>query len=139
MISKRVDELMRDGRLEKVPVDYALARRMLRTATRNLDAIERIATEATELAYTGAYDATRLAITAHMAANGIRLTNRPGAHVAVMQYGQYQLGGIVSAETLDGLDQMRRVRNDTEEVRDAERVATTVTRAVARHVLIAPE
>lgn len=58
-----------EGRLERVPRDVSLAKRMLRTATRNLDAIMSISTTATELAYAGAYDATR-------SRNGLRRMNR---------------------------------------------------------------
>ncbi len=139
-----VDQLIAEGRLENVPPDMALAHRLLRTATRNLDAVPTIEASATELAYTGSYDAARLAITAHMAAAGLRVTNRPGAHMAVMQYGEAELAGLVEADLLDGLDGMRRLRNDTEygaravsaaEVQEAHETAKAITAAVLRTLL----
>lgn len=144
MPSKVVQRLVLEGRLEKVPPDSSLAHRMLRTATRNLRAIGAIKTTAPELAYTGAYDAARISITAHMAAHGLRLTSRPGSHMAVVEYARSELTNLVEADVLDNLDAMRRLRNDTEygarqisssEVSEVAELATALTKALVEELI----
>lgn len=66
------------------------------------------------LAYVALYDAARKAILAHMLANGLRETARPGAHQAVVEYAQAALDDDEPSEALLRLDRLRRNRNRSE-------------------------
>lgn len=48
------------------------------------------------------------------AVDGLRATNRPGAHVAVVTYAEVELSAVLAAAHLAHLDRMRRTRNDAE-------------------------
>lgn len=67
-----VDELIAARRLEAVPDDLPSAHSRLERAIEKLDAAKAIVEIDVEIAYVSAYDATRIAITAHMLAAGFR-------------------------------------------------------------------
>lgn len=111
----RVDELIIEGRIDRVERDRAAVERMLRQASRNVDGAHR------ELAAhnpTGAqvllWDAIRQAIAAHMLTAGLRVTSTAGHHVTVVQYARTRLGAILHEADLHALDRIRRARNAAE-------------------------
>ncbi|MEO6502302.1 MAG: hypothetical protein ABIQ09_10380 [Jatrophihabitantaceae bacterium] len=77
-----VNQLVSARRLERVPADVASARLRLERAEEKLEAARKIAEIDVEVAYVTAYDATRIAITAHMPSLGLRVRGVAGAHEA---------------------------------------------------------
>lgn len=102
------------GRLGRVPANPDRAHALLAQATRHLASAAELQNSDPPLAYVALYDAARKAILAHMLANGLRETARPGAHQAVVEYGQAVLVDHDSSEALLRLDRLRRNRNRSE-------------------------
>jgi hypothetical protein len=75
--------LIAAGRLEQVPTDRPSAVMRLARAVAKLEAARKIASIDAEVAYVTAYDATRIAVTAHMLANGYRVRAIARAQEAV--------------------------------------------------------
>lgn len=65
-----VAALVTAQRLQRVPADVAAGRARLARAERKLTAARKIAAIDVEVAYVTAYDATRIAVTAHMLSIG---------------------------------------------------------------------
>lgn len=66
-------------------------------------------------AHTLAYDAARIAITAHMQAHGYAVDGaKPGAHMAVVDYAEHVLDDVLTADDMNRLDGLRRDRNQLE-------------------------
>ena len=105
-----IAELVQDGRIELVPADPDASRTILLEAKRHLESARAVAISDPNGAYVLLYDAARKAGTAHMLANGYRVTPRAGAHQAVVAYAEETLGGADVAH----LDRMRRNRNRSE-------------------------
>ena len=80
------DDLVRGGRLERVPADSRAALERLRTCEQHLHSADLLSGADPAMAYAALYDAARKAVTAHMLAHGLRATNRAGAHEAVGLY-----------------------------------------------------
>jgi hypothetical protein len=97
-------------RLERVPADRRSALLRLARAEEKLDAARKIATIDTEVAYVTAYDAMRVAVTAHMLSLGYRVRAIAAAHEAV---GIYATAMITSASTSE-YQRIRRRRNSSE-------------------------
>lgn len=113
MTSTVVQELILEGRVDRVPANRNQAGRMLRSCMQHLETAEERAAADPSGCYALLYDAARKAVAAHMLFHGLRSTSRPGAHAAVVLYAEAELtdiGGIHVAN----LDRMRRTRNDTE-------------------------
>jgi len=68
-----VTQLIAAGRIERVPRDLATARLRLHRAEEKLAVANTLATIDIEVAYVTAYDAARVALTAHMLAAGLRV------------------------------------------------------------------
>jgi hypothetical protein len=100
--------LLDTGLMEEVERDEDGAFARLGDAERHLESAERIASEDPNGALQLAYDAARKAITAHMLARGLRVTNRPGAYTT----GRYAVAEL--GETFRPFDRMRRRRNRSE-------------------------
>lgn len=83
------------------------------------------------LAYTALYDASRLAISAHMRANGYRVTGGPGAHVKFGEYARSVLADEAAGDHLARFNRMRQTRNQLEY--DARRVGAAEVRADLEH------
>ncbi len=83
-----VTQLIAAGRIERVPRDLATARLRLHRAEEKLAVANTLATIDIEVAYVTAYDAARVALTAHMLAAGLRVPARPRAHETVGIYGE---------------------------------------------------
>lgn len=86
-----VDDLLRSGRLERVPADLGPARDRVAACEQHLRSAEVLAATDPAMAYAALYDAARKAITALMLARGLRATNRAGAHEAVGLYATTEL------------------------------------------------
>lgn len=113
MTSTVVQELILEGRLDRVEANHKQASRMLRSCMQHLETADQRAGADPSGCYALLYDAARKAVAAHMLYHGLRPTSRPGAHAAVVSYAEAELrdiGGIHVAN----LDRMRRTRNDTE-------------------------
>lgn len=136
---ERISQLIREGELEQVTVDMAVARRMLLDAGRHL-ATAATAESAGDLAggYQLAYDALRKSAASLLAAQGLRPTSR-GGHIAVQEAVNAQFGTTV--RVLRSFGRIRRARNSFEypssetpgpspdDVRDAIEVASQVREA----------
>ena len=110
-----IDELVEQGRLERVGADLREALDLMSHAQAHLESAAAIVDRDAAGAYQLAYDAARKAVAADMAANGYRAkSDRQGAHAAVVTYAQEALAGEAEPEALSRLDRMRRLRNRTE-------------------------
>jgi hypothetical protein len=110
-----VDDLIVEGRLDRVATDTAAVQRMLRQASLNLEGARRELEAGNPAgAYALLWDSVRQAIGAHMLANGLRATSRPGHHAAVITYAETRLISVAGLDELAALDRMRRTRNRTE-------------------------
>jgi hypothetical protein len=101
--------LLDAGFLEVVAPHGEDALLRLGEAERHLASAEQIAGSDPNGAFQLAYDAARKAVTAHMLARGLRVTNQPGAHVTTGRYALIELG-----EAFAPFDRMRRRRNRSE-------------------------
>jgi hypothetical protein len=105
-----VATLVAARRLEQVPPDPASAGVRLSRAEDKLESARKIAHIDVEIAYVTAYDATRIAVTAHMLAIGYRIRAVAGAHEAVGVYAEAMLDTVSAVE----FQRMRRRRNKSE-------------------------
>lgn len=105
-----VTALIAARRVEQVPADHPSARVRLSRAEDKLASARKIAEIDIEIAYMTAYDATRMAVTAYMLANGYRVRAVGGAHEAVGTYAEGMLATPSAAE----FQRMRRRRNKAE-------------------------
>lgn len=109
-VPQPVATLLTSRRLEQVPADRPSAQLRLARAEEKLEAARKIAAIDTEVAYVTAYDAMRIAVTAHMLSLGYRVRAIAGAHEAV---GIYAEAMINSPSTLE-YQRIRRRRNKSE-------------------------
>src|ERR671934_645808 len=114
-MAQTLDDLIARGRIEVVVPDDSAAWTELEQAHANLASAQGDLTETNPgLAYTAIYDATRLAISAHMRANGYRVTGGPGAHVKFGEYAAAALAGPDIGAHLERFNRMRQTRNRLE-------------------------
>lgn len=113
MTSAVVQQLLLEGRLDRVDANRKQASQMLRSCTQHLETAEQRAGADPSGCYALLYDAARKAVAAHMLFHGLRPTSRPGAHAAVVMYAEAELIDIDGIHVTN-LDRMRRTRNDTE-------------------------
>jgi hypothetical protein len=131
-MTERLDDLIARGRVEAVARDGAAAQAELEQAQANIASVEGDLPETNPgLAYTAVYDATRLAISAHMRASGYRVTGRPGAHVKFAEYANVAFGGSALGDHLARFNRMRQTRNRLEY--GAGRVGAAAVRADLEH------
>lgn len=140
MTAKVVQDMIVEGRLDRVGRNPRQAGRMLRSCTQHLETVEQRAGQDPSGCYALVWDAARKAVAAHMLFNGLRVTSRPGAHAAIVAYAEAELAAT-GGEHVAHLDRMRRTRNDTEyeerpiseqEVRNDLAHARFLVQAVAR-------
>jgi hypothetical protein len=112
-MKKAVQELIVEGRLDRVTKNSPQAARMLRACLQHLETADQRAAPDPSGSYALLYDAARKAVAAHMLVNGLRVTSRPGAHAALVTYAEAELSAI-GGEHVAHLDRIRRTRNDTE-------------------------
>ena len=106
---RSVDDLVTQGRLERVPADAARAAMHLAAARSNLAAARQLHDPA--IRYKLAYDAGFEAVLAHLAARGVRLRSKPGHHEAAALYAALALTAAAAVAAADDLDTLRRGRN----------------------------
>ncbi len=87
-LPKPLASLVTAHRIEHVPADPPSAASRQARAEEKLEAARRIADIDVEVAYVTAYDAARIAVTAHMLARGYRVRATAGAHEAVGIYAE---------------------------------------------------
>ncbi len=104
--------VMRD--LGRIPVDVAGAHRKLIDAQSNADGGRLVQDVSPSLAIAACHDAARKAVTAHMAARGLRPRKGEGAHRIVLEYARSVLAESIDASDLRALDDLRRDRADAE-------------------------
>ena len=109
-----VEDLVAQGRVQRVEADVTTAGEMLNEASRHLGSATAIAVSDPNGSYSLLYDAARKAVTGHMLASGYRVRNRPGSHEAVALYAEAALAGAPHAHHVGELDRMRRDRNRSE-------------------------
>jgi hypothetical protein len=127
-----LDDLIARGRIEAVARDGAAAQAELEQAQANIASVEGDLPETNPgLAYTAVYDATRLAISAHMRAHGYRVTGGAGAHVKFGEYAAAALADRDIATDLARFNRMRQTRNRLEY--RAGRVGAAAVRADLEH------
>lgn len=105
-----VTRLVTARRLEKVPADVESSRARLARAHEKLEAARKIAAIDIDIAYVTMYDATRIAVTAHMLANGLRARAVARAHEAVGDYAE----ALINTPSASEFHRMRRRRNKSE-------------------------
>jgi hypothetical protein len=105
-----VATLITARRIEQVPADRASALVRLTRAEEKLEAARKIATIDVEVAYVTGYDATRIAVTAHMLAAGYRVRAVAGSHEAVGIYAE----AVIASPSAREYQRMRRRRNKAE-------------------------
>ncbi|HEX8303597.1 MAG TPA: hypothetical protein VF612_01855 [Jatrophihabitans sp.] len=109
-LANTVKRLLSARRLERVPTDADNARVRLARADEKLAAAREIAEIDIEVAYVTAYDATRIAVTAHMLSLGLRVRGGAGAHEAVGVYAE----AMIDTPSAYEFQRMRRRRNKSE-------------------------
>jgi hypothetical protein len=102
--------LLTARRIEQVPADRPSALVRLSRAEEKLDVAYKIAAIDVEVAYVTGYDATRIAVTAHMLAIGYRARPVAGAHEAVGVYAE----AMIASPSAREFQRMRRRRNKSE-------------------------
>lgn len=105
-----VATLVTARRIEQVPADRPSALVRLTRAEEKLDAARKIAAIDVEVAYVTGYDATRIAVTAHMLAAGYRVRAVAGTHEAVGIYAE----AVITSPSTREFQRMRRRRNKAE-------------------------
>ena len=101
---------MRHGASSRVPADRSSAQLQLVRAEEKLGAARKIAAIDAEIAYVTAYDAMRIAVTAHMLSLGYRVPGIARAHEAVGSYAE----AMISSPSTFEYQRIRRRRNKSE-------------------------
>ena len=105
--------LIEDGTVLRAEPDSNAAGRDLQAAADHLNSAALLASSDPTGGFVMAYDATRKAITAHMRARGFRVRKGPGEHERTGRYASAALDPAI-AEHLDALDEIRRLRHQSE-------------------------
>ena len=108
-----LDDLTREGLIEKVEPDQATSTGWLDDARRHLEAAAKIAELDPSGACVLAYDAARKAVAAALLMSGYRVLSRPGSHQALAQYAE-SIAIRVDEPALSRFDRLRRNRNRSE-------------------------
>ena len=108
-----VQELLDAGIVARVDADRSAAGRDLEAAARHLDSAERFAGSDPTGAFVLVYEAARKAIVAQLRAHGLRVRRGPGEHERA---GRYAIAARAPeiADHLDAIDEMRRLRHQSE-------------------------
>ena len=111
MTAEQLDELMREGVLERVPRDRAAAGRDITVARAHLQSLDRVSATDPTGAFALAYEAIRKAIVAHMRANGLRVRTSRGGHFQTGRYALAALEDLGVTKHLLAYEDLRRLRN----------------------------
>lgn len=108
-----IDQLLRDGELERVIPSEAVAVRLLHDADAHLKLADKGIEDDPAGALQLGYDAARKAAAALLAVQGLRVTTRDG-HIAVIDAVRSQFNDRGGIEVFGRLHRLRRRRNSTE-------------------------
>lgn len=132
--------------LERVRPNMGAAGERINDARRHVRSARLLADDDTTLAMAACQDAIMKALTAHMAANGLRPRAGEGSHRIVGAYGRHHLSEFLEPSDLDDADEIRKDRALAEygdfasrqltpdHVRAAADVAERIVNAVASHL-----
>jgi uncharacterized protein (UPF0332 family) len=109
-----IDDLMRRGSVQRVPIDTRAVDRLMLDAEQHLDTAS-AALKSGDLAaaFQLAYDAARKSLTALALSRGLR-TKGEGAHVTLIDVVRTELSNRSGVEVVGRLDRLRRTRNQAE-------------------------
>lgn len=140
-------EALATSDLERVAPNMAAAGDRVNDARRHVQSARRLGDDDPTLAMSACHDAIRKAITAHMAAAGLRPRAGEGSHRIVLEYARHQLRNVIAKADLDEADGIRRDRGLAEygdfasrqltadhiqaSAAVAERIVNTVARVIA--------
>ncbi len=133
--SDRIDYLVAEGKLQRVPASKELALALIADGRRHLTSAERIADDDPQGAYALAYDAARKAMAAVYEAQGLRAT-AAGGHVVLHDAAEAQFEPPLG-HLFKPFNRMRRRRHEVEYASTenpevtAEEVRRDVTKAQA--------
>jgi hypothetical protein len=105
-----LEEALATRDLERVQANMAAAGERINDARRHVRSARRLADDDSTLAIAACHDAIRKAVTAHMAAAGLRPRGGEGAHRIVLDYARHQLSDVTTVEDLREADELRRDR-----------------------------
>ena len=129
--------------LDRLKPNMAAAGDRVNDARRHVRSARQLADDDPTLAMAACHDAIRKAITAHMAAAGLRPRGGEGAHRIVLDYARHQLADVISTDDLAEAAAIRKDRAlaeygdfafrqlDADHVRAAADVADRIVSAVA--------
>ena len=87
---------------------------LLNLAGEKIAAAQQILNTSASLALTGAYDAARHAVDAHMDANGVRTRSGEGSHRVRVDYAHQEMSGLISDDLLRDYAAARQIRHEAE-------------------------
>jgi hypothetical protein len=109
-----IEEMLVTARLERARPDPRHQRSLLNLAGENIAGAQRAIEVSPSLALTGAYDAVRHCVDAHLNANGFRAKSGEGSHRSRVDYARVAMSGIVSEVDLEKYQTARQVRHEAE-------------------------
>lgn len=107
-----IDGLLDKQHVQQVPANLEHAAALLERARRHIASAVTLRVDDPDQAFTSAYDSARKALTACLAAQGLRPTSR-GGHLAVYDAAMAQFDPPMGTK-IKPFDWMRRTRNDSE-------------------------
>jgi len=112
--TETVSEMVLVGKLERVRANPRHQRAPLNLAGENIAGAQRVVEISPSLALTGAYEAVRRCVDAHLNANGLRARSGEGAHRFRVDYAWAAMRGVVSEQDLTAYQAARQIRHETE-------------------------
>lgn len=110
--SAEIEAMLRDGEIQRIPPDLQAAANDIAQAQLRVRSARRCLRDDPGGAINAAWEAIRLALTAHMLANGLGAkTRRGGFHTATAAYGIAALGPLDPEGDLGRLDEAREQRS----------------------------
>lgn len=112
--TRTITEMVTSHDLEKVTPSRRYELELLNLAGEKIAAAQQILQVSPSLALTGAYDAARHAVDAHMNANGVRARSGEGSHRVRVDYAHQAMTGLVSDDLLRDYAAARQIRHEAE-------------------------
>jgi hypothetical protein len=109
-----IEEMLVTAKLERARPDPYYQRSLLNLAGENIAGAQRAIEVSPSLALTGAYDAVRHCVDAHLNANGLRAKSGDGSHRSRVEYARVAMSSIVSEADLEKYQTARQVRREAE-------------------------
>jgi hypothetical protein len=112
--TESIDEMVRVGKLDRTRPSPRFQKELLNFAGEKIAGAQKAIVASNSLAFSGAYDATRHCVDAHLDANGLRAKSGDGAHRHRVEYAQHHMTDIISGDDLRLYATARQLRNETE-------------------------